>query len=140
MFTSPAVARSAGRSYSILEINFWHCRVALGYLYFPLFIDANSSLSSFPYKFTKVSKPLNGKLPVIIMQSNTPRDQISTGLPRYSCRETISGAMQEGVPQYIDSLVSDWTMTLNPKSISLIYKPISSNIRMFSNLTSRWTT
>ena len=45
---------------------------------------------------------------------------MSVGGPEYSLRCTISGAMYEGVPQNILSLVSGCELQQKPKSISLM--------------------
>ena len=50
--------------------------------------------------------PLNGKVPQSKANINIPVAHISTGGPQYSCLETISGAMYEGVPQNIFTFLS----------------------------------
>ncbi len=80
---------------------------------------------------------LNGKYPYNNANITIPIAHTSALSPRYSVRDTISGAIYDGVPQNIFTFFSNGKHVENPKSISFGTVNDSSS-KIFSNLISLW--
>ena len=80
-------------------------------------LDSEKSKST-DIKVADITNWVVDNYPDNIVNSNTPRAQISAGGPQYSVLRTISGAIYEGVPQNILIFYSLGMQVENPKSIS----------------------